>query len=243
MKIPSVLVPRRIGSHQQVASGRFGVTPHYLMNADVVQDLEAAQGAKPGEGGQLPGDRVTAQMTSCATPYRRDLDISRRHTRHLLHGSLSASSVSTSSKEFNPNCLVSVKLVSEPGVGTIACGVAKAYADFITVSGYDGGTGASPLHLGQIRRFPRELGLAETQQALVANGLRHKVRLQVDGGSRRFSTSSRRPSSAPRASVRHRPIVALGFKYLRIRHLNNCATASPPRMRSCAANTSGLPDW
>ncbi|MGL5179589.1 MAG: glutamate synthase-related protein, partial [Aeromonas veronii] len=123
------------------------------------------------------------------------------------------------------SCLVSVKLVSEPGVGTIACGVAKAYADFITISGYDGGTGASPLTSVKYAGSPWELGLAETQQALVANGLRHKVRLQVDGGLKTgLDIIKAAILGAESFGFGTGPMVALGCKYLRICHLNNCAT-------------------
>ncbi|PSU43028.1 glutamate synthase large subunit, partial [Photobacterium aphoticum] len=128
-------------------------------------------------------------------------------------------------KQINPDAMVSVKLVSEPGVGTIATGVAKAYADLITISGYDGGTGASPLTSVKYAGSPWELGLAETQQALVANGLRHKIRLQVDGGLKTgLDVVKAAILGAESFGFGTAPMVALGCKYLRICHLNNCAT-------------------
>ncbi|MDF4647622.1 glutamate synthase-related protein, partial [Vibrio parahaemolyticus] len=127
--------------------------------------------------------------------------------------------------QVNPNALVSVKLVSEPGVGTIATGVAKAYADLITISGYDGGTAASPLTSVKYAGSPWELGLAETQQALVANGLRHKIRLQVDGGLKTgLDVVKAAILGAESFGFGTAPMVAMGCKFLRICHLNNCAT-------------------
>lgn len=121
--------------------------------------------------------------------------------------------------------MISVKLVSEPGVGTIATGVAKAYADLITIAGYDGGTGASPLSSVKYAGCPWELGLVETQQALVANGLRHKIRLQVDGGLKTgVDIIKAAILGAESFGFGTGPMVALGCKYLRICHLNNCAT-------------------
>ena len=163
--------PKRFGTEKnsrikQVASGRFGVTPHYLMNADVVQ-IKVAQGAKPGEGwpaARRQGHRANRPAALLRT--RRDPDLPPPH--HDIYSIEDLAQLIFDIKQINPNCLVSVKLVSEPGVGTIACGVAKAYADFITVSGYDGGTGASPLTSVKYAGSPWELGLAETQQALVA---------------------------------------------------------------------------
>ncbi|WP_368877019.1 glutamate synthase-related protein, partial [Proteus mirabilis] len=127
-------------------------------------------------------------------------------------------------KQINPRALISVKLVSEPGVGTIATGVAKAYADLITIAGYDGGTGASPLTSVKYAGSPWELGLVEAQQALVANNLRHKVRLQVDGGLKTgVDIIKAAILGAESFGFGTGPMVALGCKYLRICHLNNCA--------------------
>ncbi|RQM78541.1 glutamate synthase large subunit [Aeromonas jandaei] len=220
--------PKRFGTEKnsrikQVASGRFGVTPHYLMNADVVQ-IKVAQGAKPGEGGQLPGDKVTAQIAQLRYSVPGVTLIS-PPPHHDIYSIEDLAQLIFDIKQINPSCLVSVKLVSEPGVGTIACGVAKAYADLITISGYDGGTGASPLTSVKYAGSPWELGLAETQQALVANGLRHKVRLQVDGGLKTgLDIIKAAILGAESFGFGTGPMVALGCKYLRICHLNNCAT-------------------
>ncbi|PSJ43821.1 glutamate synthase large subunit [Zobellella endophytica] len=220
--------PRRFNSLKnskikQVASGRFGVTPHYLMNAEVIQ-IKVAQGAKPGEGGQLPGHKVTAEIAKLryAVP---GVTLISPPPHHDIYSIEDLAQLIFDIKQINPSCMVSVKLVSEPGVGTIATGVAKAYADLITISGYDGGTGASPLSSVKYAGSPWELGLAETQQALVANGLRHKVRLQVDGGLKTgLDIIKAAILGAESFGFGTGPMVALGCKYLRICHLNNCAT-------------------
>ena len=177
--------PARYGTNKvsrikQVASGRFGVTPAYLVNADVIQ-IKVAQGAKPGEGGQLPGDKVTPYIAKLRYSVPGVTLIS-PPPHHDIYSIEDLAQLIFDLKQVNPKAMISVKLVSEPGVGTIATGVAKAYADLITIAGYDGGTGASPLSSVKYAGCPWELGLVETQQALVANGLRHKIRLQVDGG-------------------------------------------------------------
>ena len=166
-------------SIKQVASGRFGVTTEYLVNADQIQ-IKMAQGAKPGEGGQLPGHKVSEYIGALrhsvpgvgliSPPPHHDI-YSIEDLAQLIHDL----------KNANPRADVSVKLVSEIGVGTIAAGVAKAKADHIVIAGHDGGTGASPLSSIKHAGSPWELGLAETQQTLVLNGLRTRVRLQVDG--------------------------------------------------------------
>jgi glutamate synthase (NADPH/NADH) large chain len=206
-----------------VASGRFGVTPHYLVNADVIQ-IKVAQGAKPGEGGQLPGHKVTTEIAKLrfAVP---GVTLISPPPHHDIYSIEDLAQLIFDLKEVNPKAMVSVKLVSEPGVGTIATGVAKAYADLITISGYDGGTGASPLSSVKYAGSPWELGLAETQQALVANGLRHKIRLQVDGGLKTgLDVVKAAILGAESFGFGTAPMVALGCKYLRICHLNNCAT-------------------
>ncbi|MCQ1058923.1 glutamate synthase large subunit [Photobacterium sp. ZSDE20] len=220
--------PRRFNSERnsrikQVASGRFGVTPHYLVNADVIQ-IKVAQGAKPGEGGQLPGHKVTTEIAKLryAVP---GVTLISPPPHHDIYSIEDLAQLIFDLKQVNPTAMVSVKLVSEPGVGTIATGVAKAYADLITISGYDGGTGASPLTSVKYAGSPWELGLAETQQALVANGLRHKIRLQVDGGLKTgLDVVKAAILGAESFGFGTAPMVALGCKYLRICHLNNCAT-------------------
>ncbi|MDN3653363.1 glutamate synthase large subunit [Thalassotalea ponticola] len=208
---------------KQIASGRFGVTPHYLVNADVLQ-IKIAQGAKPGEGGQLPGDKVTPLIAKLRFSVPGVTLIS-PPPHHDIYSIEDLAQLIFDLKQVNPSCIVSVKLVSEPGVGTIASGVAKAYADFITISGYDGGTGASPLTSVKYAGSPWELGLAEAHQSLVANELRHKVRLQVDGGLKTgLDIVKAAILGAESFGFGTAPMVALGCKFLRICHLNNCAT-------------------
>nr|WP_136251849.1 glutamate synthase large subunit [Ningiella ruwaisensis] len=208
---------------KQVASGRFGVTPHYLINANVIQ-IKVAQGAKPGEGGQLPGDKVNKYIAELRFSVPGVTLIS-PPPHHDIYSIEDLAQLIFDLKQVNPSALISVKLVSEPGVGTIATGVAKAYADLITISGYDGGTGASPLTSVKYAGSPFELGLAETQQALVENGLRHKVRVQTDGGLKTgLDVVKAGILGAESFGFGTGPMVALGCKYLRICHLNNCAT-------------------
>ncbi|MBT0725825.1 glutamate synthase large subunit [Rosenbergiella australiborealis] len=220
--------PARYGTNKvsrikQVASGRFGVTPAYLVNADVIQ-IKVAQGAKPGEGGQLPGDKVTPYIARLRYSVPGVTLIS-PPPHHDIYSIEDLAQLIFDLKQVNPKALISVKLVSEPGVGTIATGVAKAYADLITVAGYDGGTGASPLTSVKYAGCPWELGLVETQQALVANGLRHKIRLQIDGGLKTgLDIIKAAILGAESFGFGTGPMVALGCKYLRICHLNNCAT-------------------
>lgn len=220
--------PRRFGTDRnsrikQIASGRFGVTPHYLRNADVLQ-IKVAQGAKPGEGGQLPGDKVTAEIAQLRYSVQGVTLIS-PPPHHDIYSIEDLAQLIFDLKQVNPNALVSVKLVSEPGVGTIATGVAKANADLITISGFDGGTAASPITSVKYAGCPWELGLSETHQALVENGLRHKVRVQVDGGLKTgLDVVKGAILGAESFGFGTGPMVALGCKFLRICHLNNCAT-------------------
>jgi glutamate synthase (NADPH/NADH) large chain len=208
---------------KQVASGRFGVTPHYLMNATIIQ-IKVAQGAKPGEGGQLPGDKVNQYIAELRYSVPGVTLIS-PPPHHDIYSIEDLAQLIFDLKQVNPKALISVKLVSEPGVGTIACGVAKAYADLITISGYDGGTAASPLTSVKYAGSPFELGLAETQQALIENGLRHKVRVQTDGGLKTgLDVVKAALLGAESFGFGTGPMVALGCKFLRICHLNNCAT-------------------
>lgn len=220
--------PRRYGTERvsrikQVASGRFGVTPAYLMSADVIQ-IKVAQGAKPGEGGQLPGDKVTPYIAQLRFAVPGSTLIS-PPPHHDIYSIEDLAQLIFDLKQINPRALISVKLVSLPGVGTIATGVAKAYADLITISGYDGGTGASPITSVKYAGSPWELGLAEAQQALVENNLRHKVRLQVDGGLKTgLDIVKAAILGAESFGFGTGPMIALGCRYLRICHLNNCAT-------------------
>ncbi len=165
---------------KQVASGRFGVTPQYLANADVLQ-IKMAQGSKPGEGGQIPGHKVTDEIARLrhTTP---GVTLISPPPHHDIYSIEDLAQLIFDLKQVNPEAEVDVKLVAEAGIGTIAAGVVKALADSIHVSGNDGGTGASPLSSIQHAGLPWELGLAEVQQQLRANRLRGRVRLRVDGG-------------------------------------------------------------
>ena len=208
---------------KQIASGRFGVTPHYLTNAEVLQ-IKIAQGAKPGEGGQLPGGKVNELIAELrySTP---GVTLISPPPHHDIYSIEDLAQLIFDLKQVNPKALVSVKLVSEPGVGTIACGVAKAYADLITISGHDGGTGASPLTSIRYAGSPWELGLAEAHQSLREAGLRHKVRLQTDGGMKTgLDVIKAAILGAESFGFGTGPMISMGCKYLRICHLNNCAT-------------------
>ncbi len=167
---------------KQVASGRFGVTAEYLVNADILQ-IKMAQGAKPGEGGQLPGHKVNEWIARVrhSTP---GVGLISPPPHHDIYSIEDLAQLIFDLKNVNPKAAISVKLVSEIGVGTVAAGVAKAHADHVTISGEDGGTGASPLTSIQNAGSPWEIGLAETHQTLVRNHLRGRIAVQVDGGLR-----------------------------------------------------------
>ena len=169
----------RASAIRQVASGRFGVTVEYLARAKDLQ-IKMAQGAKPGEGGQLPGDKVNEEIarTRHSTPH---VTLISPPPHHDIYSIEDLAQLIHDLRAVNPAARISVKLVSENGVGTIAAGVAKAHADVVVISGHDGGTGAAPLSSMKYAGMPWEIGLAETHQTLVKNNLRGKVRLQVDG--------------------------------------------------------------
>jgi glutamate synthase (NADPH/NADH) large chain len=212
----------RMSKIKQIASGRFGVTAHYLRNAEVIQ-IKVAQGAKPGEGGQLPGHKVDATIAKLRHSVEGVTLIS-PPPHHDIYSIEDLAQLIYDLKQVNPHALVSVKLVAEPGVGTIAAGVAKAYADLITISGYDGGTGASPLTSVKYAGNPFEMGLAETHQVLRANDLRGQVILQADGGLKTgLDVIKAAILGAESFGFGTAPMVALGCKYLRICHLNTCA--------------------
>jgi glutamate synthase (NADPH/NADH) large chain len=215
---------------KQVASGRVGVTPEYLVNAEVLQ-IKIAQGAKPGEGGQLPGAKVNGLIAKLrySTP---GITLISPPPHHDIYSIEDLAQLIFDLKQVNSKALVSVKLVSEPGVGTIAAGVAKAYADLITISGHDGGTGASPLSSIRYAGSPWELGLSEAHQALRASNLRHKVRLQADGGLKTgLDVVKAAILGAESFGFGTGPMIAMGCKYLRICHLNNCATGVATQRR------------
>ena len=177
--LPNAQGEARGSAIRQIASGRFGVTANYLAHAKDLQ-IKMAQGAKPGEGGQLPGDKVDEEIarTRHATPH---VTLISPPPHHDIYSIEDLAQLIHDLRAVNPSARVSVKLVSENGVGTVAAGVAKAHADVVVISGHDGGTGAAPLSSIKHAGMPWEVGLAETHQTLVKNGLRGKVKLQVDG--------------------------------------------------------------
>jgi len=218
---------------KQVASGRFGVTAAYLMYAEVIQ-IKISQGAKPGEGGQLAGNKVTPMIAHLrySTPGTTLISPPPHHDIYSIED---LAQLIFDLKQINPKALISVKLVAAPGIGTIAAGVVKAYADMITIAGYDGGTGASPLSSIRNTGCPWELGLKEIQNVLLKNKLRHRVTLQVDGGLKTgLDVVKAALLGAESFGFGTAPLVTLGCKYLRICHLNNCATGiatQDPRLR------------
>ena len=206
---------------KQVASGRFGVTAEYLVNSDMMQ-IKVAQGAKPGEGGQLPGHKVDAVIAKVrhSTP---GVGLISPPPHHDIYSIEDLAQLIFDLKNVNPAGDVSVKLVSEVGVGTVAAGVAKARADHITIAGYDGGTGASPLTSIKHAGSPWEIGLAETQQTLVRNGLRSRVALQVDGGIRTGrDVIIGALIGADEFGFATAPLISAGCVMMRKCHLNTC---------------------
>lgn len=206
---------------KQVASGRFGVTTEYLVNADMLQ-IKVAQGAKPGEGGQLPGHKVDATVakTRHSTP---GVGLISPPPHHDIYSIEDLAQLIYDLKNVNPAADISVKLVSEVGVGTVAAGVAKARADHITISGYDGGTGASPLTSLKHAGSPWEIGLAETHQTLVLNGLRSRIALQVDGGLKTGrDVIIGALLGADEFGFSTAPLIAAGCIMMRKCHLNTC---------------------
>ena len=220
--------PKRYGTNmeskiKQVASGRFGVTPHYLRNAEVLQ-IKIAQGAKPGEGGQLPGSKVDSYIAKLRYS-KPGITLISPPPHHDIYSIEDLAQLIYDLKQVNPDALVSVKLVSEPGVGIVAAGVVKANADFITISGHDGGTGASPISSIRHAGSPWETGMHETQNTLLQSNLRTNVRLQTDGGLKTAEDVLKAAVfGADSFGFGTAPMIAMGCKYLRICHLNNCAT-------------------
>ena len=227
----------RRSSIKQVASARFGVTIDYLVNADELQ-IKVAQGSKPGEGGQLPGHKVDKRIATLrySTP---GVELISPPPHHDIYSIEDLKQLIYDLRCANPEARISVKLAAEHGVGTVAAGVVKGYADHVVIAGHDGGTGASALSSIYSAGVPWELGLAETQQTLVRNGLRERVVLQVDGqlktgrdvivgallGAEEFGFSTA-------------PLIALGCIMMRVCHLNTCpvgiATQDPELRRRFA---------
>ena len=206
---------------KQVASGRFGVTAEYLVNADDLQ-IKMAQGAKPGEGGQLPGHKVDKNIARVrhSTP---GVGLISPPPHHDIYSIEDLAQLIHDLKNANPAARVSVKLVSEVGVGTVAAGVSKARADHVTIAGFDGGTGASPLTSLTHAGSPWEIGLAETQQTLVLNGLRGRIAVQVDGGLRTGrDVAIGALLGADEFGFATAPLIAIGCIMMRKCHLNTC---------------------
>jgi glutamate synthase (NADPH) large chain len=206
---------------KQVASGRFGVTAEYLVNSDMMQ-IKMAQGAKPGEGGQLPGHKVDATIAKVrhSTP---GVGLISPPPHHDIYSIEDLAQLIYDLKNVNPVAQVSVKLVSEVGVGTVAAGVSKAHADHVTISGYEGGTGASPLTSIKHAGSPWEIGLAETQQTLVTNDLRGRIAVQADGGIRTGrDVLIAALLGADEIGFATAPLIAAGCIMMRKCHLNTC---------------------
>jgi glutamate synthase (NADPH/NADH) large chain len=206
---------------KQVASGRFGVTNNYLINAEEIQ-IKMAQGAKPGEGGQLPGFKVNKIIakTRNSTP---GITLISPPPHHDIYSIEDLAQLIYDLKSTNPNAKVSVKLVSEDGVGTVAAGVSKAYADVITISGCEGGTGASPASSIKHAGSPAELGIAEAQQTLVMNDLRRRVKLQVDGQLKTgFDVVKMACLGGEEFGFSTGALIVLGCVMMRKCHLNTC---------------------
>ena len=226
---------------KQVASARFGVTTEYLTQAQELE-IKMAQGSKPGEGGQLPGFKVTPFIARIrhAIP---GIPLISPPPHHDIYSIEDIAQLIYDLKQVNPRAHVGVKLVSEAGVGTVAVGVAKAYADYVLISGQDGGTGASPLSSIKNSGLPWELGLAETQQTLVRNGLRSRIRVRVDGG---FKTGRDVVVGAMLGGEEFgfatASVVAIGCDMARQCHLNTCPTGVATQREDLRAKFTGTPE-
>jgi glutamate synthase (NADPH/NADH) large chain len=226
---------------KQVASGRFGVTAEYLVNADDIQ-IKMAQGAKPGEGGQLPGHKVDQNIARVrhSTP---GVGLISPPPHHDIYSIEDLAQLIHDLKNVNPKARISVKLVSEVGVGTVAAGVSKARADHVTISGYEGGTGASPLTSLTHAGSPWEIGLAETQQTLVLNSLRGRIAVQVDGGLRTGrDVAIGALLGADEFGFATAPLIASGCVMMRKCHLNTCPVGVATQNPVLRARFTGTPE-
>ncbi|MBW8754780.1 MAG: glutamate synthase subunit alpha, partial [Sphingomonadales bacterium] len=226
---------------KQVASGRFGVTAEYLVNSDDIQ-IKMAQGAKPGEGGQLPGHKVdkTIGATRHSTP---GVGLISPPPHHDIYSIEDLAQLIHDLKNVNPVARISVKLVSEVGVGTVAAGVSKARADHVTISGYEGGTGASPLTSLTHAGSPWEIGLAETQQTLLLNNLRSRIAVQADGGIRTGrDVAVAVLLGADEIGFATAPLIAAGCIMMRKCHLNTCPVGVATQDPVLRARFTGAPE-
>ena len=226
---------------KQVASGRFGATTEYLVNSDMMQ-IKMAQGAKPGEGGQLPGHKVDAVIARVrhSTP---GVGLISPPPHHDIYSIEDLAQLIFDLKNVNPTGKVSVKLVSEVGVGTVAAGVAKARADHVTIAGFEGGTGASPLTSIKHAGSPWEIGLAETHQTLVINRLRGRIAVQVDGGVRTGrDVVIGALLGADEFGFATAPLIAAGCIMMRKCHLNTCPVGVATQDPVLRARFQGKPE-
>jgi glutamate synthase (NADPH/NADH) large chain len=226
---------------KQVASGRFGVTIEYLVNSDDIQ-IKMAQGAKPGEGGQLPGHKVDKNIARVrhSTP---GVGLISPPPHHDIYSIEDLAQLIHDLKNANPKARISVKLVSEIGVGTVAAGVSKARADHVTISGFEGGTGASPLTSLTHAGSPWEIGLSETHQTLVLNGLRGRIAVQVDGGLRTGrDVAIGALLGADEFGFSTAPLIAAGCIMMRKCHLNTCPVGIATQDPVLRARFTGTPE-
>jgi glutamate synthase (NADPH/NADH) large chain len=227
---------------KQVASGRFGVTSHYLVNADDIQ-IKVAQGAKPGEGGQLPGYKVYPWIarTRHSTP---GVGLISPPPHHDIYSIEDLAQLIHDLKNANPQARVHVKLVSEVGVGTVATGVSKAHADVVLISGHDGGTGAAPLTSLKHAGLPWELGLADTQQTLLLNGLRDRITVQVDGAMKTGrDVVVAALLGAEEYGFATAPLIVSGCIMMRVCHLDTCPVGVATQNPELRNRFTGRPEF
>ncbi|MDP9117154.1 MAG: glutamate synthase large subunit [Actinomycetota bacterium] len=227
---------------KQVASGRFGVTSHYLVNADDIQ-IKVSQGAKPGEGGQLPGFKVYPWIarTRNSTP---GVGLISPPPHHDIYSIEDLAQLIHDLKNANSQARVHVKLVAESGVGTVAAGVSKAHADVVLISGHDGGTGAAPMTSLKHAGLPWELGLAETQQTLLLNGLRDRITVQVDGGMKTGrDVVIAALLGAEEYGFASAPLVVAGCVMMRVCHLDTCPVGVATQNPVLRERFSGKPEF
>ncbi len=234
--------PARRSAVKQVASGRFGVTSEYLVNSDDIQ-IKMAQGAKPGEGGQLPGFKILPSIakTRYSTP---GVGLISPPPHHDIYSIEDLAQLIHDLKNANPQARIHVKLVAEVGVGTVAAGVSKAHADVVLISGHDGGTGASPLTSLKHAGAPWELGLAETQQTLILNGLRDRIVVQVDGQLKTGrDVVIAALLGAEEFGFATAPLVVSGCVMMRVCHLDTCPVGIATQNEELRKRFSGKPEF